>query len=109
MTIDDIVIKIYPSKSKNITTLAYVNLSIPQEIEGIKMSLNIDGYRIMTDSYGNSPNGFRLIAPCIKKGFKYEEIVFLEGNKEIWFKLQNKILKKYEQEVLTDEMELDAS
>jgi len=106
MTIDDIVIKINPSKGSNNTTLAYVDLSIPQEIEGAKMSLNIDGYRIMVDNYGNNLSGYHLVAPCIKSGFKYKEIVFLEGNKEIWFKLQDKIIHKYEKEILQKEMEL---
>jgi hypothetical protein len=109
MTIDDIIIKIYPSKSQNKTTLAYVNLYFPLEIEGVQMNLKIDGYRIMTDSYGNNPNGYHLTAPCIKKGGKYEEIVFLEGSKEIWFKLQNKILNKYKQEFLIDEMDINTS
>jgi len=109
MNIDDIIIKIHPSKGTGNKTLAFVNLSIPQEIEGIKINLNIDGYRIMVDSYGNNSKGYHLTPPCIKSGFKYKEIVFLEGDKEIWFKLENKIINKYEQEILQKEMEYNTS
>jgi len=103
MSLDDIKIEIFPSKSINQSTLAYVNLTIPLPIEQQSVNLKITGFRIMTDSYHAHSCGYRVRPPSIKSYNKYKEIIFFQ-NPEFWSKLENKILNEYEKTILEDEM-----
>jgi len=105
MKIEDIKIDISPSKSdSNKTTLAYVNIAIPLETEFGSVELKINNFRIMTDSYHKYRNGYRLVPPSIKSGFKYKEIIYFQGNKDFWFQLEGRILQEYEDNYLKKDM-----
>lgn len=106
MKLEDIKIEPFLSHDTNKTTFAYVNLSFPVEIDGEQCNIKIDSYRVMVDTYGNSQNGFRLVPPSIKKGFQFKPVVFMDGNKEIWFKLEKKILEQCDD---LSKSQLDAS
>lgn len=101
LSIEDVKIDIHPSKSHDKTTVAYVNISFPIQTSEEDIKLKIDGYRIMTDSYKKNGGGFHLVAPCIKSGDKYKEIVFIQG-RNFWQQLENKVLDQY-REILQKE------
>ena len=94
MTIDDIKITIYLAKAKS-ETLAYVALGFPVEIEGSPAPLSISGFRIMTDHYQRH-GGYRVVEPQIIRAGKKPISIFFMQNKELWFKMQSKILAEYD-------------
>lgn len=91
MTINEIKIKIFLAKPRS-ETLAYVAIEFPVEIEGIANVIAISHFRIMTNHYDPKKN-YRLLPPQI--GPKFKDVFFLP-NKELWFKLENRILNEYE-------------
>ena len=94
MNIDDIKITIYLAKAKS-ETLAYVNLGFPIELEGQPAPLSISGFRIMTDHYQRH-GSYRVVEPQIIRAGKKPISIFFMQNKELWFKLQSKILAEYD-------------
>ena len=100
MTIDDIQIKIFLARAKSATE-AYVTLIFPIEIDGTNVAMKVGNFRIMTSHYGNK--GLKVLPPAIKStDGKYRKVFFLM-NEETWFKLEQKILEKYEQVLRTGE------
>ena len=100
MNIDDIQIKIVLAKAKS-ETLAYVNVGFPLEIDGLLAPLSIAGFRIMTDHYQRHGN-YRVVEPQIIRAGKKPISIFFLQNKEIWFKLQSKILAEYDRVAARD-------
>ena len=100
MSIDDVKIKIYQAKTKS-STLAYVQVTFPLEIDGILVPLRVKNFRIMQSRFESKHN---VLAPALRSASdkKYREIFFLD-NKELWYKLKDKILEAY-QKLLKEEV-----
>lgn len=94
MSIDDIKITIYLARAKS-ETLAYVNLNFPVEVDGLPAPISISGFRIMTDHYQRH-GSFRVVEPQILRAGKTPISIFFMQNKELWFKLQSKIVSEYD-------------
>ena len=99
MTTEDIQIKIFLAKAKS-ETLAYVQVIFPIEVDGVGVLLKISNFRIMTSHFGNQ--SFKVMPPAIRStGGKYRDVFFLD-NKELWYRLERKILEEYKERVKTD-------
>jgi len=95
MDTKNIIIKIRKATTGPTCIKAFVDLTLPIEIDEEKTNISIMNCRIMTDNFNNDFNRLKFDLPQIRKNDgKYTYIVFI-NNSTIWKKIKTLVLDQY--------------
>ena len=97
MNIHEIGVKI--TLARTASTLALASIAVPVEVDGRETRINLHGFRIITNRYGNHKHSYKVFPPQIQRARRKSlNIVFFE-DAQTWSGIEAHIADAYEREM----------